>query len=118
MCRITCPTPQPKISFQLLLAILADLNYKRGKMKLFIGSLPYDISEAELTQMFSHYGEVIKINLVLDQFSGQSKGFAFVEMATRSGGQQAMEGLNNSRYRSKTLVCNEAIPKKKGKRRR
>jgi len=87
-------------------------------MKLFIGNLPYDISDAELLEMFSKFGEVVNANLVKDQFSGQSRGFAFIEMSTRSGGQQAMEHLNKLSYRSKELVCNEAKPKKKGKFRR
>ena len=87
-------------------------------MKLFIGNLPYQFSESELIALFTEYGEVVDANLILDQFTGQSKGFAFVEMSTRSGGQQAMEALNKQTYKSKQLVCNEAKPKKKGKNRR
>lgn len=87
-------------------------------MKLFIGNLPYDITEPEVHELFSQYGEVITANLVVDQFSGQSKGFAFVEMGTRSEGHKAMETLNKKEYKHKQLVCNEATPQKKGKRRR
>ncbi len=87
-------------------------------MKLFIGNLPYQISESELTSLFAEFGEVTKLNLIKDQYTGDSKGFAFVEMSSRSGGQQAMEALNNRRYKSKNLVCNEAKPQKKGKHRR
>ena len=87
-------------------------------MKLFIGNLPYDISETEIIKMFSEYGEVVTANLVTDHFSGQSKGFAFVEMSTRSEGHKAMETLNKMDYKHRQLVCNEAKPQKKGKRRR
>ncbi len=87
-------------------------------MKLFIGNLPYQTSESELTGLFSEFGEVIAINLIKDQFTGNSKGFAFIEMSTRSGGQQAIESLNKRSYKSKNLVCNEAKPQKKGRRRR
>ncbi len=87
-------------------------------MKLFIGNLPYDISEQEVTEIFSEYGEVVNTNLILDRFSGQSKGFAFVEMETRSEGHRAMETLNKKEYKHRQLVCNEAKPQKKGKRRR
>lgn len=87
-------------------------------MKLFIGNLPYDISEPELHSLFSEFGEIVNANLVRDQFSGEPRGFAFIEMSSRSGGQQAMESLNKRRYKSRDLVCNEAIPRKKGKRRR
>lgn len=87
-------------------------------MKLFIGNLPYDIDETELSSLFTQYGEVININLVTDHFSGRSKGFAFIEMATRSEGHRAMETLNRHEYKSRQLVCREAKPQKKGKKRR
>jgi RNA recognition motif-containing protein len=87
-------------------------------MKLFIGNLPYDISRTELESLFTEFGEIVEANLIEDQFTGRSKGFAFVEMASRSGGQQAMESLNKRSYKNRDLVCNEAKPKKKGKRRR
>lgn len=87
-------------------------------MKLFIGNLPYDITEPEVLELFSQYGEVISANLVVDHFTGRSKGFAFVEMATRPEGHKAMETLNKMEYKHRDLVCNEAKPQKKGKRRR
>ena len=87
-------------------------------MKLFIGNLPYDISEPELLSLFNEFGEVVNANLVVDRYTGKSRGFAFVEMDSRSSGQQAMESLNKTVYKSKALVCNEAKPKKKGTRRR
>ncbi len=88
-------------------------------MKLFIGSLPYGFSETELQELFSGYGEVVSARLIMDHFSGQSKGFGFVEMATRGEGHKAMEDLNGKELRHRRLVCNEAQPpKKKGSRRR
>ncbi len=87
-------------------------------MKLFIGNLPYNITESEVLELFSQYGEVVATNLILDRYSGRSKGFAFVEMATRSEGHRAMETLNKQEYKNRELVCNEAKPQKKGKRRR
>jgi RNA recognition motif-containing protein len=88
-------------------------------LKLFIGCLPFDITEPELVTLFSSYGSVVAANLVTDQFSGHSKGFAFVEMSTRSEGHKAMEDLNGKMYKHRTLVCNEAKPqKKKGQHRR
>lgn len=87
-------------------------------MKLFIGNLPYNISEPELLSLFAEFGEVVTTNLVKDQFTGETKGFAFIEMSTRSGGQQAMEALNKKTYKHRVLVCNEAKPQKKGKRRK
>ena len=88
-------------------------------MKLFIGSLPHNITENELSELFSSYGDVVTTKLVMDNFTGRSKGFGFVEMASRSEGHKAMEDLNGKEYKYRTLVCNEAKPqKKKGRRRR
>ena len=88
-------------------------------MKLFIGSLPYAITESELSTLCGQYGEVVSAKLILDQFSGQPKGFGFVEMANRSAGHKVMEGLNGKEYKHRTLVCNEAKPPvKKGRARR
>ncbi len=87
-------------------------------MKLFIGSLPYGITESEVISIFSEFGEVVDIDFVIDYFSGQSKGFAFVEMSNRSEGHRAMESLNKLDYKHRQLVCNEARPQKKKSRRR
>lgn len=88
-------------------------------MKLFIGSLPYNVTESELTELFSSYGNVITIKLVMDNFTGESKGFGFVEMGTRGEGHKAMEDLNGKEYKYRRLVCNEAKAiKKKGRHRR
>ncbi len=87
-------------------------------MKLFIGNLPYDITEVEVNDLFTEYGEVVTMNLIKDQYTGKSKGFAFVEMSTRGEGHKAMETLNKTVYKHRELVCKEAIPQKKGRRRR
>jgi RNA recognition motif-containing protein len=87
-------------------------------MKLFVGSLPYNITEDELNDLFGQYGTVVATNLVKDQFTGQSKGFAFVEMSNRSEGHKAMETLNGQEYKHRQLVCNESKPMKKKFRRR
>ncbi len=87
-------------------------------MKLFIGNLPYDITEVEVNDLFTEYGEVVTMNLIKDQYTGKSKGFAFVEMSTRGEGHKAMETLNKTIYKHRELVCKEAIPQKKGRRRR
>ena len=88
-------------------------------MKLFIGSLPYNVVESELSELFSQFGSVVSAKLIVDQFSGESKGFGFVEMSTRSEGHKAMDELNGKEYKHRKLVCNEAKPPvKRGQRRR
>lgn len=88
-------------------------------MKLFLGSLPFNITETEISDLCTPLGEVMSVKLIVDHFTGQSKGFAFVEMSTRSEGHKVMETLNGREYNHRTLVCNEAKPQsKKGNRRR
>ncbi len=87
-------------------------------MELFVGNRHHKISESELMSLFSEFGEVTTLNSIKDQFTRDSKGFAFLEMSFRSSCQQAMEALNNRQYKSRNLVCNEAKPQKKDKRRR
>lgn len=87
-------------------------------MKLFVGSLPYNITESELTTLFSKFGSVVSAKLIIDQFSGNAKGFGFVEMSTRSEGHKAMDGLNGKEYNHRILVCNEAKPPAKKNHRR
>jgi RNA recognition motif-containing protein len=88
-------------------------------MKLFIGSLPYNIVESELSNLFGEFGSVVSAKLIVDQVSRESKGFGFVEMSSRSEGHKAMEALNGKIYNHRTLVCNEAKPPvKRGQRRR
>jgi RNA recognition motif-containing protein len=87
-------------------------------MKLFIGNLPYAITETELTTMFSPFGDVVSAKLVTDHFSGEVKGFGFVEMGSRGEGHKAMEDLNGKEYKHRQLVCNEAKENKKRGHRR
>jgi RNA recognition motif-containing protein len=88
-------------------------------MKLFIGNLPYAISESELNDLFSSYGNVVSAKLITDFLTKESKGFGFVEMESRGEGHKAMEDLNGKDYKHRRLVCNEAVArKKKGPHRR
>lgn len=78
--------------------------------KLFIGSLPYSVSEAELQEHFSQIGTVLSVKIITDRYSGQSKGFGFVEMSTSEEAQEAIQKLNNSTLSGRTIIVNEAKP--------
>ena len=80
-------------------------------MKLYVGNLSYDISEDELKELFEPFGEVESIKIITDQYTGKSKGFGFIEMADRSGGEQAINGLNGKEIKNRALTVNEARPK-------
>ncbi len=85
-------------------------------MKLFIDNLPFGISKPELLNLLKEFGEVVNTDLVNDRYMGRSKGYAFVEMDSRSSGQKAMESLNKTVYKCRPLVCNKANLQKQGDR--
>ncbi len=77
-------------------------------MKIYVGNLPYEISEEELKSEFLNYGKVESITIPLDRYSGRPRGFAFVEMPSISEGQAAIQGLNGKTLNDRTLVVNAA----------
>jgi cold-inducible RNA-binding protein len=79
-------------------------------MKIYVGNLPYEVTEEELRQEFATFGEVGSVSIVKDKYSGRSRGFAFVEMAVVSEGQAAIAGLNGKALKDQTLNVNAARP--------
>ncbi len=79
--------------------------------KLFVGSLPFSVTSSQIEELFAKYGKVISADLITDRMSGQSKGFAFVEMATEEEAQKAIKELNNYNLDGRTIVVNIARPK-------
>jgi cold-inducible RNA-binding protein len=80
-------------------------------MRIYVGNLSYDVTEEELQKEFLAYGEVISASILNDKFSGQPKGFGFVEMASKSEAEAAIAGLNGKVLRERTIVVNEARPR-------
>lgn len=78
---------------------------------LFVGNLPFSINEDSLSQLFAQYGQIQTLNIIKDKFSGQSRGFAFVEMTTQEEAQKAIEGLNGHNIDGRSIVVKEAMPK-------
>ena len=85
-------------------------------MNIYVGNLPYSITETEVTELFAQYGTVSTVNLIIDHFTGQSKGFGFIEMPTQMQAEEAIKLLNNSSLKGKTLKVNQARPREKNKR--
>ena len=81
--------------------------------KLYVGSLPYSTTEQELNQLFSQHGSVQSAKVISDRYTGQSRGFGFVEMATDEEAQKAISALNGTPLGGRTLVVNEARPQEK-----
>ncbi len=80
-------------------------------MKIYVGNLSYEVTEEDLRQEFRAFGEVTSVSVITDRDSGRSKGFAFVEMATKSEAEAAITGLNGKTLKDRTIVVNEARPR-------
>ena len=78
--------------------------------KLYVGGLPYSVTEGRLTELFSAHGTVDSANVISDKFTGQSRGFGFVEMSSSSEAQNAIQSLNGTQFEGRSLTVNEAKP--------
>jgi RNA recognition motif-containing protein len=79
--------------------------------RLFVGNLPFSTTEGELLEMFKATGNVTSCELVMDKFSGRSRGFAFVQMGTDEEAQKAITELNGKDMAGRAIVVNEARPR-------
>ncbi len=77
-------------------------------MNIYVGNLSYETTEDDLRQAFKEYGEVSSVNLIKDKYSGKSRGFAFVEMASNDEAMEAMTNLNGQELNGRTLNVNQA----------
>lgn len=82
--------------------------------KLYVGNLPYEATNSSLQELFSKAGTVESANVIMDNFSGRSKGFGFVEMATEDEAKKAIEMFNSYELSGRQIVVNEARPKPEG----
>ncbi len=78
---------------------------------VFVGNLSFQTTQDDLNSIFSQYGAVERVNVVTDRTTGQPRGFAFVEMSTRSEAETAISSLNGTDLHGRTLNVNEARPK-------
>lgn len=80
-------------------------------MKLYVGNLQYSSNEEDLQELFSQFGDITSINLVTDRISGDSKGFAFVEMASNSDADKAIKELSGKQFQGRSIKVNQAQSK-------
>ena len=80
-------------------------------MNIYVGNLPYNVTEADLKEAFSAFGTVSSVTLIKDKFTDQSKGFGFVEMANNSEADAAIKGLNETAFKGRNITVNQAKPK-------
>ncbi len=80
-------------------------------MNIYVGNLPYKITENDLRDLFSAYGEVTSVSMIKDKMTGQSKGFGFVDMPDAAQGNAAIQGLNEQAVQGRNIKVNEAKPR-------
>jgi RNA recognition motif-containing protein len=80
-------------------------------MNIYVGNLPYNLTDDDLRGAFSQFGEVSSVNIITDKFSGQSKGFGFVEMPNNSEADEAIKVLNGSALKGRSIKVNQAKPR-------
>jgi len=80
-------------------------------MKMYVGNLSFDTSEGDLRQKFEEFGDVASVNIITDRDTGRSKGFAFVEMLSKSTAEAAMTAMNGADFNGRKLTVNEARPR-------
>jgi RNA recognition motif-containing protein len=87
-------------------------------MNMYIGNLAHDVTENDLRNAFSEFGEVSSVKIITDKFSGRSKGFGFVEMPDNSEADQAIKALNGKVLNGRSIKVNQAEPRGKRPQRR
>ena len=80
-------------------------------MNIYVGNLSFDVGEEELKEAFGQFGQVAEVRLIMDKYSGKSKGFGFVEMPSKEEAEKAIEEMNGKDLLGRVLNVNEARPK-------
>lgn len=86
-------------------------------MNIYAGNLSRDLSETELREAFEAFGEVSSVAIIKDKFTGESRGFGFVEMPGKSEAEAAIQELNGKEIKGRTMNINEARPRRENNRR-
>jgi len=80
-------------------------------MKMYVGNLSFETTENDLQDLFEQHGTVNEVQLMMDRFTGKSRGFAFVEFATSEEANKAVEQFHNKEFQGRQLTVNVAKPK-------
>ena len=85
-------------------------------MNIYVGNLPYQVTEEDLRKAFEAFGSVESAKIIMDMYSGRSKGFGFVEMPDEGEANSAIEGLNGKDLKGRTLNVSKARPRSESRR--
>jgi RNA recognition motif-containing protein len=81
-------------------------------LNIYVGNLPKTTTEEAVRNVFTEYGEVTEVKLIKDQYSGELRGFGFVEMPAKADARKAIQEVNGTELEGRTLIVNEARPRK------
>ncbi|MFB0516870.1 MAG: RNA recognition motif domain-containing protein [Candidatus Neomarinimicrobiota bacterium] len=84
-------------------------------MNIYVGNLSHEVTEEELREAFEAFGKVESVTVIKDRFTGESRGFGFVEMPAKAEAESAIEGLNEKELKGRVLNVNEARPREERK---
>lgn len=85
--------------------------------KIYVGNMNYATNEQSLRDLFAQFGEIRSVNIIMDRYTGQAKGFGFVEMETDEAADSAIAALNGREFEGRTLRVNQAMERDKAPRR-
>ena len=77
-------------------------------MNIYVGNLSHDVTEDDLREAFESYGTITSVKVIKDRFSGESRGFGFIEMPASAEAKSAMDELDGTELKGKTIIVNEA----------
>ncbi len=83
-------------------------------MNIYVGNISSELTEEEINEAFAAYGELTSVKIIKDKYTGEPRGFGFVEMPDKAEAEAAMAGLNGKELKGKELIVNEARPRPEG----
>ncbi len=83
-------------------------------MNIYVGNMSSELTEQELNEAFSAYGQISSVKIIMDRYTGEPRGFAFVEMPEKNEAEAAIAALNGKELKGRTLTVNEARPRPEG----
>lgn len=82
-----------------------------NRMNIYVGNLLFDVGESDLREAFEQFGQVTEVRLIMDKYTGKSKGFGFIEMPSKDEAEKAIAEMNGKEFMGRALNVNEAKPK-------
>jgi RNA recognition motif-containing protein len=95
-----------------ILPLISKKGREEDEMNIYVGNLSRDVTEEDLRQAFQSFGQITSVSIIKDKFSGESRGFGFLEMPNKTEAQKAIVDLNGKELKGRTLTVSEARPRR------